>query len=98
MVRLKKRKPKNQYKKVIKASILRIVIILIFVGLNWTGFSAVGKTSAYFNDTESSNLNSCQSGALDFSLNAPGDSSLNFTPYKAAVRNIWVIDQGSLLF
>jgi len=58
----------------IKKSILKILILLIIIGLNWTGFLAVGKTLAYFFDNENSNANTYQASTLDFSLTS---SNLN---------------------
>lgn len=79
-------------------SILKISILFLIVGLSWVGFSAVGRTFAYFNDIENSSGNTCSAGTLDFYLNAPGDFALNFTTDEPAVRNISIVGQGSLPF
>ncbi len=82
----------------IRNSIIKIVCILIIIGLNWAGLSAVGETLAYFFDSETSNVNSFQAASLDFYLNAPGDFSLNFTADNFAVRNVSIINIGILPF
>ena len=51
-----------------KQSITKIICFMLIVGLNWTGFSAVIETFAYFNDTETSSENSFSAGILDFRL------------------------------
>ncbi|MHA1483248.1 MAG: hypothetical protein ACTSQA_07420 [Candidatus Heimdallarchaeaceae archaeon] len=68
MRRLKRKRQQKRNKGIIKISVLRIIVLLVIVGLNWTGLSAVTETIAYFNDVENSNTNVCQVGTLDFSL------------------------------
>lgn len=67
--------------------------------LNWAGLSAVGRTLASFNDTESSEGNTYTAGSLDFSLSSPSD----FFPPTAGGsnqlrRDISVLQEGSLIF
>ncbi|MCK4473703.1 lamin tail domain-containing protein [Candidatus Parcubacteria bacterium] len=57
-----------------RQSIIKIISLLLIIGLNWTGISAVHSTLAYFSDNEDSNGNIYQAGTLDFCLNS---SSLN---------------------
>jgi hypothetical protein len=75
MERLKRKKQSKWNKRigfrinsVIKTAVLRIVVILVIVSLNWAGLSAVIKTFAYQNDTEDSNDNLFQASILDFSV------------------------------
>jgi len=82
----------------INRAFLKIIVFLLITGLNWTGLLAIGGTLAYFNDIESSSENSYQAGTLDFSLQAPGDFSLNLIASSVAVRNINITNQGNLLF
>lgn len=49
--------------------ISKILSILLMIGLNWTGLSAIGDTLAYFNDIEGARENTLSAGTLDFSLN-----------------------------
>lgn len=83
---------------IVKKSILKIAAVLLILNLNWAGLSAVLNTAAYFNDTETSSENTYSAGTLDFSLVSSGDYSLNFKFNETAVRNINVINNGSLLF
>jgi len=98
MERLKRKKQKKQSRGVVKKSILRIVVLLLIIGLNWTGLLAIGRTLAYFSDTENTLGNTYQAGTLDFSLNTPGDFSLNLMPSGSVIRYVNVANQGSLLF
>ena len=52
----------------IKKSVSKILVVLILIGLNWTGISAIGQTIAYFNDNENSNNNLFQATMFDFSV------------------------------
>jgi len=83
----------------IHKSIIKIASILLIIGLNWTGLSAVGRTLAYFNDIENSDSNSYQTGTLDFSLFSPSDFFPS-TPGESnqLIRNISVVKEGSLNF
>jgi len=100
MARLKRKKRKKQNRKlaVIEKSILKIVAFILIIGLNWTGLLAVGRTFSYFNDRENSLGNNYSAGTLDFYLQAPGDFSLNLTANSVAVRNVHVLNRGSLPF
>ncbi len=80
-------------------SLVKIISILLVVGLNWAGLSAVWQTSAYFNDVETSLVNTFSAANLDFSLNggvdfSPGTLNLG----GSATRNISLQNDGSLGF
>ena len=60
-----------------RKSIAKIIVIFLIIGLNWAGISAIGKTLAYFNDTEQSQNNSFQAGSLDFSLSSDNLGQIN---------------------
>jgi predicted ribosomally synthesized peptide with SipW-like signal peptide len=62
-----KRKVKKMKKQFSEIS-LSILILTLFIGLNWTGFLAIGNTLAYFSDTETSANNTFAADSLDFSL------------------------------
>ncbi|MBU0546874.1 lamin tail domain-containing protein [Patescibacteria group bacterium] len=72
MERLRKKKQMKLDNKIIKKSFSKILVILMLISLNWTAISAVTKTIAYFNDTETSG-GSFTAGALDFVLTSPSD-------------------------
>lgn len=48
--------------------ISKMLCLLLVLGLNWTGLSAIGDTFAYFNDIENSEQNTLAAGTLDFRL------------------------------
>ncbi len=79
-----------------KKIFFKFTALLLIIGLNWFGLSLVGETTAFFNDLENANDNSLAAGTLDFSLYAPGDFSLNFTPSDETMRLVWVENQGTL--
>ena len=102
-MRLKRKKIKLD-QKMIKKSALKILIVLILIGLNWTWLLAVGRTFAYFNDTEDSDANTYQAGILDFSLRsgqsnfAPTETALNMKPGDTVSRDVYIKKEGSLPF
>jgi len=49
-------------------SFIKILSLLLIIGLNWTGLSAIGRTLAYYLDNEDSNDNLFQATILDFSV------------------------------
>ncbi len=57
-----------KYQKTMKQSLIKIISLLLIIGLNWTGLSAIGKTLAGFSDTENSTENVLSAGFLDFRL------------------------------
>jgi len=91
-------------KQMIKKSISKILIVLIFVGLNWAGFSAIGQTFAYFSDTKIFTDNTLQTGVLDMTLRSgqnnfvPLDKSSNMKPGDTVSRDIYIKKEGSLPF
>jgi len=82
----------------IKKSLLKIVCLLIIVGLNWTGFLVVGRTSAFFSNNEDSNTNTFTASTLSFSLSSPEDFSPEITPTQNSSRTINLNNDGSLDF
>jgi hypothetical protein len=78
---MRSRKRRKQNKGILKNSILKIVVVLTIVGLNWAGLSAVGQTVSYFFDTEDSYANTLLAGILDFELSSP---TTNFAPEEIA--------------
>jgi len=76
----------------------------LIVCLNWTGLSAVLKTFASFNDTETSAENIFSAGTLDFSLRSgqtnftPLETALNMKPGDSVARDIYIKKDGSLPF
>jgi len=77
-----------------KKSLIKIVSLLIIVGLNWTGLSAVLKTFAYFSDTETANTNIYQTGILDMNVRSGQGNFVsgadNMIPGKQVNRDIYV--------
>ena len=51
-------------------SFRKIILLLLIIGLNWSGISAIGETFAFFSDAENSTNNIFQAGTLGFSLAA----------------------------
>jgi len=100
MLRLKKDKKTKKIRrgKIIRPIILKALMILLLIGLNWAGFSAVGRTLAYYNDTENSGDNYYQADSLDFSLSSTSDFSPKVTPAYNSTRQISVQNEGDLDF
>lgn len=104
MERSRRKKQIKPNKQMIKKSISKILIVLVFVGLNWAGFSAINETFAYFSDIENSNGNVYQTGTLDFSLRSgqgnfvPLDKSSNMKPGDSVTQDIYIKKEGSLPF
>lgn len=82
----------------IRNSIVKIVCLLLIVGLNWTGLSAIGRTSAYFFDSEGCNINTFHSAILDFSIPPVPDFSPIATPDQNSSRTIQLKNDGNLDF
>lgn len=74
-----------------KSKIAIILLALCFI-------LRAGAVSAYFDDIENSLGNDYNVGTLDFSLDSQQDFSPNITQDQSAVRNISVINNGSLNF
>ncbi len=81
----------------IKTAIVKIAVILLIIGLNWNGLSAVINTFAYFNDTEISSGNSLSAGTLDISLDSYNNyiSGLMY-PTDTTATSIILSNNGSL--
>lgn len=83
----------------IKKSIIKIASILLIIGLNWTGISAVIQTVAYYLNNEDSGNNVFTATTLDFSLSSPGDFSPVVTPSNpTANRSVSIANDGALDF
>jgi len=83
----------------IKRSLITIVSLVLIIGLNWTGLSALIGTLAFFNDDENSSLNSFEAATLDFHLNANDWSpDGNLLPEGSMGKTISLINDGSLIF
>jgi len=78
--------------------ILKITVILLIVGLNWTGLSVVIETLGFLNDTEDSAQNIFAASTLDFSLDSPPDFSPIIIPNATSSRDISVLNDGILDF
>jgi len=78
-----------------KKSLIKTICLLLIIGLNWAGISAVGRTFAYFSDTETSSENSFSAGTLDFSLRSgqnnfvPSEIASNMSPCNQLQLKIW---------
>ncbi len=81
----------------IRNSVTKIIVLMMIIGLNWTGLSAVVQTIAYYNDTEDSTANSYTAGILDFILESPSDFSPSpIVLGESATRNITFINNGNI--
>lgn len=90
-------KPKPRFD-IWRKFILKITVVLLIVGLNWTGLFSVIETIASFNDVEDSPQNMFSASILDFSLDLPPDFSPEVAPTQTASRNISLINDGILGF
>jgi len=79
-------------------SLIKILSILLIVGLNWGGLSAISSTIAYFNDQEGYQSNAIVTATLDFHLTSASDFSPEVTPTQTASRTISLVNDGSLGF
>jgi len=85
----------------IRNSIIKIISLMLIVGLNWAGLSAVGETVAYFFDQEDSHVNNLLAGVLDFELYSPTENFVppevvsNMEPGDSVSREISVIQKGN---
>ncbi|MFH1990532.1 MAG: LamG-like jellyroll fold domain-containing protein [Patescibacteria group bacterium] len=97
MARLRKKR-KKQNKGIIKTSVLKIIALLVIIGLNWIGLSAISETSAFFFNTKDSSANTFTAATLDFSLTGSDFSPSSLNPGESATRNIIIQKDGSLGF
>lgn len=77
--------------------ISKCISLLLIIGLNWAGISAVGSTWAYFNDTEMSEGNSMAAGVLDFTLDSESDFAPEANLGQDSERTIMVEDMASTM-
>ena len=68
----------------------KTVAMLLIIGLNYSGLSAIGDTFSWFNDTHTSSGNVLSAGSLDFSLTNPGE--------EPTVATFSILNEGSLDF
>ncbi|MCD6550479.1 hypothetical protein J7K24_02965 [bacterium] len=98
---MQKSKRKKQNKHPLLRSCLKILVILLLITLNWQGILAIGKTIAYFNDTEDSSGDISVS-TLDFSLRSGQGNFIppaeNMIPGASTARDIYITKLGSLDF
>lgn len=81
-----------------KESILKFITIWLIVGCAWFGLNQTGQTIAHFSDLEISVENSYSAGTLGFDLNSIEDFNPVVIPTESTIRNIGVINNGSLNF
>jgi len=79
-------------------SFIKILSILLIVGLNWTGLSAVIETFAYINDTETSSGDTFTAATSDFSLTGGDFSPSGLNPGDSTTKNLTIQNDGSLGF
>ena len=78
---------------------LKSIVLLLIIGLNWFGLSAIGTTFAYFNDIEKSENTSFEMGILGFSSNSISDFSPNLEPSElTSTRTVDLTNDGTLGF
>jgi hypothetical protein len=87
---------------ILAGPIAKLTAILLILGLNWSGLSAVGTTVAYYSDTETSSENAHVAGSLDFLLDQgdwmPAGGELDLNPGESVSRDITVVDHGTVPF
>ena len=84
--------------KFLRKTALRLIVLSLFVGLNYTGLLAVGNTIAYFTDVEESIDDTFHVATLDFALESPADFAPEVTPGQTASRTIDLVQEGILDF
>lgn len=84
---------------VIKTSIVKIAVILLIIGLNWIGLSAVGSTMGFYLDIESSTENAFEAGSVDFSLGVSGwqatSTAVSMPPGDITKKEVTVFPEDS---
>ncbi|HEX9721776.1 MAG TPA: hypothetical protein VGA53_00775 [Candidatus Paceibacterota bacterium] len=76
----------------------KIAVLLLVVGIVWTGVSSIPRTVAYFSDGETSGGNLLAASLLDFELESPGDFEPKVSKHQHAARQISVVDINSIPF
>jgi len=91
-------KSKNEYTKLFMSApcfSLKAVTMLLIIGLNGAGLSAVGYTMGLFNDVEDSSVNIFEAGVVDFVLDdfgfSPVEPSISLEPGDITWKSIDVI-------
>ena len=75
-------------------SFKKIISLLLVIGLNWAGLSAVSETRAYFNDLEISSGDVYSAGILDMAVRSGQNNFIppaeNMNPGDSTARDIYV--------
>ncbi|MCK9401660.1 MAG: lamin tail domain-containing protein, partial [Bacteroidales bacterium] len=96
---VKKTAKKKTADKLFKQIVIKAVVLLLMIALNWAGLSTIGQTVAYFNDTATSTGNIIQAGTLDFSLSSATDFLPNtINKGESSSRIVNVSNEGILGF
>ncbi|MFA4871590.1 MAG: lamin tail domain-containing protein [Patescibacteria group bacterium] len=77
--------------------ILKLTTLLLLIGLNWAGLSAIGETFAYFNDIEQGAAN-FTAGTLDFSLSGGGSFLPTLIADSEATSTVFLANAGTADF
>lgn len=81
---------------------LRVLVLALLVGMNWSGLFAVGATVAYYADAETSSGNTQSAGSLDFSLDPdewmPVGKEDSLLPGDTVSRTVGILDNGTIGF
>lgn len=74
----------------------KLAVILLIIGLNWTGLSAIGHTVSFYNDTETASGNVQTAGQLDFILEqsawTPSGGELDLDAGESVLQEITIDD------
>lgn len=84
--------------KMFKGMFLKLFAIALIVSLNNIALFQIGHTLGYFNDTEASETNTFAASSLDFSLNSSSDFAPEVDEDNDALRDISVLNNGTLGF
>jgi len=80
-----------------KKSFLKIIVLFLIVGMNWSAISLVSGTDACFNDVELSGNNVLATGILNFELSSENDFLAEVTLGEKATRKIKVENDNSTM-
>jgi hypothetical protein len=83
--------------KALKSKKIKIIALVLIIGLNWFGLSAIGGTLANFSDTEASAGNTYTAATLGFSVQSSGFSP-KVTPTQNATATVSLTNDGVLDF
>lgn len=78
----------------LSSRIFKLISLLLIIGLNLPGFSAVGVTVANFSDVEKTTSNLIDSSILDFSLASGGwQPATPLFPGSSTTENVTIVDE-----